>query len=128
EATPSIEASVVLILPEFGCNTARVYKAFDNAPASPFREGEVRSMALTAQIEPEELFNDLASPAEFVAPRLGTVLEATREVARDLPVHVTGSGSTCFVVCPEGKEQARILAEDIQSEVEDARAVVAAIC
>lgn len=127
EATPSVEASVVLILPEFGCNTARVYAAFDANPSSIFREGEVRSMALTAQIEPEELFNDLASPAEAVAPRLGAVLEGARDVAADLPVHVTGSGSTCFVVCPEGEEQARVLAEDIQSEVEDVRAVVTTI-
>lgn len=90
---------LVLIFPPFGTPTGAVYRAFDEAPNAPFREAEVRSMAAAGRIEAASLFNDLAAPAERVEPRLAeTRLLAARAVR--LPVHITGSGSTMFVVCP----------------------------
>jgi len=108
ERTPAVEGWIVLVMPPFGCPTGAVYRAFDEvAGEAEAREEEVRAMArgAGAGIEGLSLFNDLAAAAERVAPELG-LLRA--QIARALgrmgdsgprAVHVTGSGSTCFVVC-----------------------------
>lgn len=95
--TPPIAGSLILILPPFGCPTGAVYKAFDAMGPKPMRAEAVRALAGNT-LNSEELFNDLATPAESIEPRLREIrATASRIAAR--PVHVTGSGSTLFALC-----------------------------
>ena len=95
-----VAAPITLVLPAFGCPTGGVYRAYDAAPV-PLQAARVRelsSASVAAQsIESGALFNDLAGPACAVAPALGD-LRAALEGAVTQPVHVTGSGSTLFLV------------------------------
>lgn len=90
---------LLLIVPPYGCPTGEVYRAFDGAPPQVFRETEVAEMARASEIDPADLFNDLARPAAMVRPELGDV---RARLARSLgrPVHVSGSGSTLFCIGP----------------------------
>lgn len=92
------EAALVLILPEFDCSTPAVYRAFDEDQPERFREDEAGDLARRGELDPAGLFNDLAEPAQRVEPRLGEVVRAAQRAA-EAPVHVTGSGAGCFVVC-----------------------------
>ncbi|TVQ59971.1 MAG: hypothetical protein EA379_09255, partial [Phycisphaerales bacterium] len=76
------------------------------------RADEVRAMAMEGRIEDGALFNDLAAAAEQVAPQLA---ELRPEIARAAgrPAHVTGSGSSMFVLA-SGAADAQRLAEDIE--------------
>ena len=118
EPTAPVSAALVLIFPAFGCPTGPVYRAFDNLPAASFRADTIRALARADSIDSSQLFNDLAPAAEAVAPRLTPLRARAAEVARR-PVHITGSGSTMFVVCPEGAHFAADLADDIQSALAD---------
>lgn len=110
-----VGAHLVLILPAFGCPTGPVYRAFDALPAAAMREEEVRRMAGAGGVVSERLFNDLAAAAEAVAPELAPLrAAAARAIGR--PVHVTGSGSTLFVVCGDAGE-ASAAARTIESGV-----------
>ncbi len=92
--------SIVLVFPSFGCATGPVYKAFDSLPARhELREREVRDLASGTG---DALFNDLLGAAELVQPAL-RALRQRLEKAAGLPVHMSGSGSTLFVL-PEGDE------------------------
>lgn len=126
-AAPGVRADVLLVLPDFGCPTGRVYAEFDAAPSPALRADEIEAMAAGAHIDPAALFNDLTAPARRVAPRLGHVLEVLGDISDGLGAHVTGSGSTCFVVCPEGAHQARLIGDDVEAELGDVRTVVARI-
>ena len=94
----------VLICPPFGCETGAVYRAFDADPR-PFRADDVERVARSPAFDPAALFNDLAGAAEAVKPELGRI---RRGLARALGVgvHVSGSGSTLFVVDPPGGAEA----------------------
>lgn len=108
ERAPALDGEVTLVCPPFGCATGPVYRAYDASPAE-LRSDEVRAMAAGAP-DPGRLFNDLARPAERVEPRLAD-LRAYLSGALGLPVHVSGSGSTLFVLGPEGSaERARLSA------------------
>lgn len=97
---PSVPGWFVLILPPMSCPTGPVYKAFDACSPGPLRDAEVRALARAGggRIDGARLFNDLALPAEMIAPGLSELRARASRVA-SLPVHVTGSGSTLFVVC-----------------------------
>jgi 4-diphosphocytidyl-2-C-methyl-D-erythritol kinase len=97
----------VLIFPPFGCATPAVYKAYDAAPR-PLREDDVRALARGRLREDAPLFNDLALAACRVEARLEPLM---REVARvaERPCHMTGSGSTLFIVA-RGAPDAKALA------------------
>ncbi len=90
----------VLICPPFGCETAAVYRAFDADPGV-FRPAEVERLARGSGFEPSALFNDLAPGAEAVRPGLGR-LRRDLSRAMGVAVHVSGSGSTLFVIDPPG--------------------------
>lgn len=96
-AVPAHSAHFVLLFPEFGCPTGPVYKAFDALAPGALREREVHTLARAPRIDPHGLFNDLAAAAETVVPGLGPIRTRAAEVA-GCPVHLTGSGSTMFVV------------------------------
>ncbi|MFI4897331.1 MAG: 4-(cytidine 5'-diphospho)-2-C-methyl-D-erythritol kinase [Phycisphaerales bacterium JB059] len=102
ERTGALRGEVTLVSPPFGCATGRVYRAYDREPGA-LREEAVRAMA-EAPPEASRLFNDLAVAAERVEPRLGE-LRSYLAGALGLPVHVSGSGSTLFVIGPEGSAE-----------------------
>lgn len=113
--TPHCPAHLVLIIPDFPCATGAVYRAFDDAPQPTFDPDTVSKLALDAD-PTARLFNHLAEPARTVQPRLAELIDDLEDnVARELPVHVTGSGSALFIVCPEGRREARHLAQDIHA-------------
>lgn len=101
ERVAPVAARVLLIIPPFGTPTGPVYRAYDRAPRV-LREADVRMLRARAsaagRIDPAGLFNDLAAPACEVEPRLGELLGRLR--AAGVPAHVSGSGSTLFVLDP----------------------------
>jgi 4-diphosphocytidyl-2-C-methyl-D-erythritol kinase len=110
ERLDPVHAEVVLIVPPFGCATPAVYRAFDDLLGSGgtgVREAQVRAIATHHVLDPGVLFNDLERAACTIAPELGR-LKAHATLASGLPVHLTGSGSAMFIVCPP--ERARALA------------------
>jgi 4-diphosphocytidyl-2-C-methyl-D-erythritol kinase len=97
---------LVLAFPPFGCPTGPVYKAFDaqfdditRIGAEPDIE-RVRALGRSSPLPPDGPFNDLAEPACIVEPRLRDTLHAARAALPDLRLHVTGSGSTLFLIAP----------------------------
>lgn len=88
-----------MIVPAFGCDTARVYREFDAQPAATLRDRAVRDTALSCArgngIDAPRLFNDLAEPAMRIEPRLRTLTLWVSDLLQR-PVHVSGSGSTLF--------------------------------
>lgn len=119
-------AALVLLLPAFGCPTGPVYRAFDALGPGPLRAAQVRSLidhaAAAGAIDSAALFNDLATPAEAVAPALGPIRRHAAAVL-GVPVHVTGSGSTLFAIAPSAAA-AQQWAEDLTRSAVDATAVV----
>ncbi|MEI7657430.1 MAG: hypothetical protein WCK33_05125 [Phycisphaerae bacterium] len=99
-------AAVCLFIPPFGCPTGPVYRAFDALAGREATKGaeEARVRGLASAGGPlagRALFNDLATAAEAVAPDLAG-LRRRLAAAVGTAVHVTGSGSCCFAVVPEG--------------------------
>jgi len=103
-------ADFVLIFPEFGCNTAKVYQAFDALA----REGEMTESDLMERFESggqaitdwserglagiSQPMNDLMWPAFHAEPELRRLWAEIGELV-EIPVHLTGSGSTLFLIC-----------------------------
>lgn len=108
---------LVLVLPGFGCGTADVYRAFDqrtqtNPHIAPDSD-RVRALSHRVPLPPDAPFNDLAQPAFDVQPRLKLVRDQIQAMA-ELPVHVTGSGSTLFLIASSashGQELATRISE-----------------
>lgn len=95
------ELSVVLVFPAARCSTAAVYGRFDELPPAPLRADAVRALAAgSPRVPSDALFNDLAEPALHVAPELADLLARLAENA-GRPAHVSGSGSTAFIVCDD---------------------------
>lgn len=127
-----VPGHLVLIFPPFGCPTAEVYRAFDAAGKASLREAQVRTVIDAAvashRVNSAALFNDLAAPAQAVAPRLAEARIAAREVLRT-PVHITGSGSTLFAVLEgAGLEEAQRRADEVARSVRGVAAIAAALC
>lgn len=106
----------VAAFPDFACPTGRVYGAFDETPAPPLRSQAVRALATAPRLDPAAPFNDLAAAAMRVAPRLRPLLDAVSALA-ERPAHVTGSGSTVFVLCDDALH-AEALAAAIEQRLE----------
>ncbi|MEM7756062.1 MAG: hypothetical protein AAF297_10550 [Planctomycetota bacterium] len=113
ERMPALAGPITLICPPFGCPTGAVYRTFD-ARQSEVRHNEAREneagrthaavrtadvarAARAGVLDDEVLFNDLAEPAFAVRPELARIHERA-ERAAGRPVHVSGSGSTLFVL------------------------------
>ncbi len=110
---------LVLIFPGFGCPTASVYQAFDRlhnqSPGDQAPDdAHIRALAQTHPLDPAGLFNDLAEPAFNVRPELREVRD---HLQNDLhtPVHVTGSGSTLFIVAASHADAQRLVADAISA-------------
>lgn len=105
ERAGAVRTDVTLFLPSFGCPTGAVYRAYDRT-AGAVDAARVRGVmdraAREGRIDPVWLFNDLTRAAMHAAPELGRVMEAL-SIAAEAPVHMSGSGSTLFMVgWPEG--------------------------
>jgi 4-diphosphocytidyl-2-C-methyl-D-erythritol kinase len=96
EGTP-----ITLFFPQFGCHTGEVYQAFDvlidNDPKHTLQTDRIKEISSRSLITSHDLFNDLATPAAKVAPALGDILEMIHQSVGK-PVHVSGSGSTLYVI------------------------------
>ena len=79
EPLPFVERTVTLLTPDFGCDTAAVYRAWDDL-GGPTADGP----------------NDLEPAALRVEPRLAAVRDAFGDATGQRPV-LAGSGSTWFV-------------------------------
>jgi 4-diphosphocytidyl-2-C-methyl-D-erythritol kinase len=117
------EVHAVLVLPELACPTGMVYQRFDGASAQldPERvRAEVRS-------EPRERtpFNDLAPAALEVAPELAGLAAELADLAEGT-VHVSGSGSTLFVLGDDAMHTEALAREITQRHGVTALAVAAA--
>jgi 4-diphosphocytidyl-2-C-methyl-D-erythritol kinase len=123
ERTEPVGGALVLVIPDFGCPTGEVYRAFDAAHPGPLREAEVRTMATAGALDASRLFNDLCDAAIGVRPDLDGLMDQVEACSDDLPVHLTGSGSTLFLVCPQGRRHARKLAQRIEQQVDAVAAI-----
>ena len=99
----TVTGTITLLIPrDIACPTGQVYRAFDALPKVHSGEhtidiAHVDALAGRSTLSADGLFNDLAEPAMQVAPDLrrlaGEAAACTGE-----RVHVSGSGSTLFIV------------------------------
>lgn len=88
---------ITLLAPPFGCVTGDVYRVFDRSEHGGIEEGAVEGLAHAGLDREPALFNDLAASAMMVQPELGLIHRALSD-GLDRAVHVSGSGSTMFVL------------------------------
>ena len=117
--TAPVHASMLLIVPNFGCSTPEVYHEYDQS-ALTLDEARVAQMAGAGEVNPAELFNDLALPALRAEPRLRELVERVRRLIAE-PVHVSGSGSTLFVITQSPES----LANELGPQLPGARCLAA---
>jgi 4-diphosphocytidyl-2-C-methyl-D-erythritol kinase len=97
---PSRAVHLVLAFPDAQCPTGQVYRTFD-ALANEARVDAARVRALASgAMSADAPFNDLADAACAVAPALAELRDEIARLARQ-PVHVSGSGSTLFLVADD---------------------------
>ena len=110
---------LVLVFPSVACPTGPVYHAFDRLrPDARLDAPRVRALVDTAErggFRADMPFNDLADAAIEVVPALGELRARVERVAQS-SVHVSGSGSTLFIVC-DSPIHAEALAGAIEMQV-----------
>jgi len=112
---------LLLIFPEgLACPTGQVYAAFDRfnhgeQPAGPDIAHVRRITQWPGQsaMDADAPFNDLQLPAFAVEPRLKKIHEQLEQHLRT-PVHVTGSGSTLFVIT-RSADTCQLLADQVSA-------------
>ena len=97
ERTLRASADLTMVLPDFGCATPSVYKAFDSLAPGPLDPTAVLAAARAAAPAAGVLTNDLTRAACAAEPRLSAVITRA-ENALGRPVHMSGSGSTLFAL------------------------------
>lgn len=111
---PTIEA--VLVNPRVAVSTAEVYRRFDLAgafsdvepPLLPDAFESVEELSAWLSV----MRNDLQPAAVEIAPEVGDVLGLMAEEPECLLARMSGSGATCFALCP-GDLEAEALAARI---------------
>jgi 4-diphosphocytidyl-2-C-methyl-D-erythritol kinase len=107
---------LVLAFPDAQCPTGRVYREFDALrPDARIDAERVRALAASEARVESPFFNDLADAACVVAPGLAAARADLAELARQ-PVHVSGSGSSLFLVC-DSAVHADVLADSIETKL-----------
>ena len=76
------EIHMVVVIPDYGCKTSEVYASFDTLNRN----------------EKETIQNDLLPAACLVQEQLSVDLDAIRTISEQ-EVHLSGSGSTMFIIC-----------------------------
>lgn len=94
------EVHAVLVFPGVACPTHDVYRTFDELGPGSLRADAIAELARSGRPASMAPFNDLAVAAHRVAPTMTTVAAAIEPIA-ERSVHVTGSGSTLFVLCDD---------------------------
>jgi len=113
---------LLLIVPSLRCYTADVYSEYDQSPLT-LDDDRVIEMAKRGVVDPAELFNDLALPAQRSQPDLGSLISRLGRLTVE-PIHMSGSGSTLFLVTEFlVTDSADTLAEEIRSRVPSVRCV-----
>ncbi|MCP4836864.1 MAG: 4-(cytidine 5'-diphospho)-2-C-methyl-D-erythritol kinase [Phycisphaera sp.] len=122
---PPVGLDVVLVLPPTSCPTGPVFGRLDELrPEAATVDDLVRSMA-AAPVQADSLFNDLA-PATFdLHPELETLRDRISGIA-GVPAHLSGSGSTLFVLAG-GPLEADLLARAIEEKA-GMPAIAATMC
>jgi 4-diphosphocytidyl-2-C-methyl-D-erythritol kinase len=117
ERLPAIESlDAVLVLPDVSCPTSAVYRQFDQwRPDARVDDDRVRAAAASG-MTPDVPFNDLAEPACRLHPDLGRLRSELADAVGS-PVHVSGSGSTLFLIA-DNDLTAGLMAETIESRFE----------
>jgi 4-diphosphocytidyl-2-C-methyl-D-erythritol kinase len=105
----------VVAFPDVRCDTADVYRLFDELPPREMRSDRVRALA-AAPPRADELFNDLMEAAIAAAPRLEHDLRRLGELA-ERPARLSGSGSSIFVLCDDALHS-RALAEATEERLD----------
>ena len=109
----------VLIIPPYATSTKEVYQAFDNqaiapdATAIPWRELSQRPAAEISAI----IRNDLEAPAFSVMLPLRALRDEINAIT-NRPVHLSGSGSTLFILADQPAE-ADALTEILEHHLSD---------
>lgn len=109
ESSPDLHA--VIAFPDFSCQTPLVYQRFDELIEGKdhrLRSDDVQSLAggsggtggEVSTIDSQAIFNDLSAAAISVAPELEELISQISELA-ERPAHVSGSGSSLFVICDD---------------------------
>lgn len=101
DQTPMLHA--VIAFPDAHCATPRVYGLFDelHRDAAALRSDDVHALSKwRPRLAPDAPFNDLAEPAMLAAPQLREHIQELSKLA-DRPAHITGSGSSIFVLCDD---------------------------
>lgn len=98
----------VLILPGLHCATREVYRAFDAAPTPQDKQLSASIFRQPPSQWRDRLVNHLAEPAYSVCPPLAE-LHQRLTGALPIPVHLTGSGSSLFVLCDDQAEAQRAM-------------------
>jgi 4-diphosphocytidyl-2-C-methyl-D-erythritol kinase len=105
--------SVLLVQPACGVSTPAAYGEFDRSPS--YVAKELLDQARIAQDAHDvPLFNNLARPAEKLAPGLERLWNMLRQSSGVEQVLLSGSGSSTFAVCKDD-QTARILASDLSA-------------
>jgi len=108
----------VLAFPDAACPTGRVYNLFDELSkgSAKLREDAVNRLATSnGSLRPDAPFNDLARAALRAAPTLENSLAEISRLA-ERPAHITGSGSSLFVVTDDATH-AVALAQAIEQQI-----------
>ncbi len=107
----------VLIIPPYGTSTKDVYQEFDNQPAPvdtkaiPWQEiSQLSAAEISAAIR-----NDLEAPAFSVTPGLCDLRDKITALVNH-PVHLSGSGSTLFILTNQ-PAQADAIAETLENNL-----------
>lgn len=90
---------IVLILSELACETPAIYAAYDRLD-QPRHERSFDSAAIVNARDPRDelCMNDLQRAAEHAEPRLAEIRERVEAAVGKGRAHLTGSGSTMFVL------------------------------
>lgn len=110
---------LLLIVPPFSCHTGSVYREYDQSPLT-LDLPRVVALAEGAVADPAQLFNDLTLPAQRHQPELQNLLGRLARVT-DEPIHLSGSGSTLFLIAPNADE----IGEAIQKRIPGVRCILA---
>jgi 4-diphosphocytidyl-2-C-methyl-D-erythritol kinase len=95
----------VLVNPGVQVSTPEVYRrldalgAFGDVTPPPMPDAFESVAEAAAWLGTQR--NDLEAPAVAVAPEVGAVLSTLREEPETLLARVSGSGGTCFALCPD---------------------------
>jgi 4-diphosphocytidyl-2-C-methyl-D-erythritol kinase len=97
----------VLLLPALPVATAEVYRQFDRRPAPAARQVEASLLGRPPSTWRGAMVNHLREPAERVCPQLAAWREKLTRLS--LPVCLSGSGSSMFVLCDDRAEAHSVL-------------------